>query len=74
MTVIQNELQDSGKTTGCRAMWKRLGIKYGLKVNKDMVFYLFNNLDPDDIELWKKKKAQTYYRFAGPSLFDLTCC
>ncbi|XP_070538243.1 uncharacterized protein [Ptychodera flava] len=68
VATIQSEIQGSGKCLGYRAMWKRLKIKYGLRVNRDTVLHLLNILDPDGIQRRKKHRLlRRKYVSPGPN-------
>ncbi|XP_077864797.1 uncharacterized protein LOC144350485 [Saccoglossus kowalevskii] len=68
IAAIETELQSSGKCIGYKAMWKRLKLKYGLMVNRDLVLDLLNILDPEGIERRTKHRLlRRKYVVPGPN-------
>ncbi|XP_077867977.1 uncharacterized protein LOC144357824 [Saccoglossus kowalevskii] len=68
LEAIQQELNGSGKCIGYRSMWKRLKLKYGLAVNRDIVLELLRLVDPDGIERRKKRRMmRRKYIAPGPN-------
>ena len=48
--AIENELQGSGSLLGYRLMHQKLGLSYGLVVNRETVRVVMKALDPEGVE------------------------
>lgn len=67
MAILQ-ELEESRRCLGCKSMWQRLKVQYGLEVYRETVSDLLHALDPDRVEERSRYRLRRHgYKVAGPN-------
>ena len=66
--AIENELQGSGSLLGYRLMHQKLGLSYGLVVNRETVRVVMKALDPEGVERRSQHRlVRRKYHTKGPN-------
>lgn len=66
--AIENELQGSGRLIGYRLMHQKLGLSYGLVVDRETVRVVMKALDPEGVERRSRHRlVRRKYHASGPN-------
>lgn len=66
--AIENELEGSGRLIGYRLMHQKLGLSYGLVVDRETVRVVMKALDPEGVERRSRHRlVRRKYQAAGPN-------
>ena len=66
--IIQREIEGPNSLVGYRGMWNHLKRSYGIRITRDTIMTLMQEIDPQGIELRRARRlTRREYRSPGPN-------